>query len=276
MKPKLMLTDLDGTLLRDDKSLSPANLAALERAAAGGCQVVLATGRLLGAIPPFLRDLPFLRYFILMNGAKVLDRKTGEVLYRCEIPLETAKKVFALMDPLDCTVDCFQNDEGIMDRKYFDRLDHYIPHRPSLEMTRRNRTPVDDFWGTVQARGDTVQKIQMYFPHLELRPQVSALLHEQVPELIQAISMPGNLELNAPGATKGTALEKLCQALSIDPRDTIAFGDGTNDISMLQAAGIGVAMANAAPETLAAADLTALSNQEDGVAQILNQWFSPQ
>ena len=273
MRPKLMLTDLDGTLLRDDKSLSPANLAALERAAAGGCQVVLATGRLMRAIPPFLRDLPFLRYFILMNGAKVLDRQTGEVLYRCEIPLKTAKRVFDLMDPLNCTVDCFQNDEGIMDRKYFDRLDYYIPHPPSLEMTRRNRTPVDDFWGTVRSRGDTVQKIQMYFPHLELRPQVAALLRREAPELIQSVSMPGNLELNAPGATKGIALEKLCQALSIDPRDTVAFGDGTNDVSMLQAAGIGVAMANAAPETLAAAGLAAPSNQEDGVAQVLSRWF---
>ena len=79
-----MLTDLDGTLLRDDKSLSPANRAALERAAAGGCQVVVATGRLLRAVPQVLLDLPFLRYFILMNGAQVLDRATGEVLYRCE------------------------------------------------------------------------------------------------------------------------------------------------------------------------------------------------
>ena len=85
--------------------------------------------------------------------------------------------------------------------------------------------------------------------------------------------MPGNLELNAAGATKGIALEKLCAALHIDPLEAIAFGDGTNDISMLRSAGIGVAMANAAPETLAAADLVAPSNQEDGVAQILSRFF---
>ena len=101
MKPALMLTDLDGTLLRDDKSLSPANRSALERAAAGGCKVVIATGRLLRAIPQYLLDLPFLRYFILMNGAKIWDRQTGEVLYRCEIPLPTAKRVFDLAGPGD-------------------------------------------------------------------------------------------------------------------------------------------------------------------------------
>lgn len=273
MKPKLMLTDLDGTLLRDDKSLSPANRSALERAAAGGCQIVVATGRLWRVIPQFLLDLPFLRYFILMNGAKILDRQTGEVLYRCEIPLKTAKKVFDLMEPLDCTVDCFQNDRGIMARSYYDRLDYYIPDPISRIMAQGNREPVDDFWGAVQAGGPTVQKVQMYFPHLELRPQAAALLQREVPELVQGISMPGNLELNAAGATKGIALEKLCAALRIDPLDAIAFGDGTNDISMLRSAGIGVAMANAAPETLAAADLIAPSNQEDGVAQILNRFF---
>ena len=274
MKPKLILTDLDGTLLRDDKSLSPANLAALERAAAQGCLVVPATGRLLRAIPSFLLELPFLRYFILMNGAKVLDRQTGEVLYRCEIPLATAKRVFDLMEPLDCTVDCYQNDTGLMERKYFDHLDYYIPHPVSKRMTQSNRIAVDNLWETVQAGGETVQKIQMYFPHLELRPQAAALLQREVPELVQGISMPGNLELNAQGATKGIALEKLCAALHIDPLEAIAFGDGTNDISMLQAAGMGVAMANAAPETLAAADLAAPSNQEDGVAQVLSRWFS--
>ena len=147
MRPKLMLTDLDGTLLRDDKSLSPANRSALERAAAGGCEIVVATGRLWRVVPQFLLDLPFLRYFILMNGAKILDRQTGEVLYRCEIPLKTAKKVFDLMEPLDCTVDCFQNDRGIMARSYYDQLDYYIPDPISRIMAQGNREPVDDFWG---------------------------------------------------------------------------------------------------------------------------------
>ncbi len=82
MRPKLILTDLDGTLLREDKSLSPANRAALEWAAAQGAEIVVSTGRLYTGIPQELRDLPFLRYFILMNGAKVYDRQTGQTLGR--------------------------------------------------------------------------------------------------------------------------------------------------------------------------------------------------
>ena len=274
MKPKLILTDLDGTLLRDDKSLSPANRAALVRAAAQGAEVVVATGRFFGGIPRELLELPFLRYFILMNGAKVYDRREDRVLYRSEIPLAQAERVMDLLEPLDCTVDCYQNDVGWMERRYFDHLDYYVTDPVSRAMVRSHRRPVDDLRAQVRAGGDTVQKMQAYFPHLELRPQVMALLRREVPGVVQSVSLPTNLELNAAGATKGAALAALCRALGVDPLDTAAFGDGTNDVSMLAAAGVGVAMANGAPETKQAADLVTASNQEDGVALVLDRWFA--
>ena len=274
MKPKLILTDLDGTLLRDDKSLSPANRAALVRAAAQGAEVVVATGRFFGGIPRELLELPFLRYFILMNGAKIYDRREDRVLYRSEIPLAQAERVMDLLEPLDCTVDCYQNDVGWMERRYFDHLDYYVTDPVSRAMVRSHRRPVDDLRAQVRAGGDTVQKMQAYFPHLELRPRVMALLRREVPGVVQSVSLPTNLELNAAGATKGAALAELCRALGVDPLDTAAFGDGTNDVSMLAAAGVGVAMANGAPETRQAADLVTASNQEDGVALVLDRWFA--
>lgn len=274
MKPKLILTDLDGTLLRDDKSLSPANRAALVRAAAQGAEVVVATGRFFGGIPRELLELPFLRYFILMNGAKIYDRREDRVLYRSEIPLAQAERVMDLLEPLDCTVDCYQNDVGWMERRYFDHLDYYVTDPVSRAMVRSHRRPVDDLRAQVRAGGDTVQKMQAYFPHLELRPRVMALLRQEVPGVVQSVSLPTNLELNAAGATKGAALAALCRALGLDPLDTAAFGDGTNDVSMLAAAGVGVAMANGAPETRQAADLVTASNQEDGVALVLDRWFA--
>lgn len=271
--PKLVLTDLDGTLLRDDKRLSPANRAALERASAQGCQVVLATGRSYMSLSQELRDLPFLRYFIFMNGAKVYDLKTDRILYRAEIGAETAEKLFDLLDPLDLSVDCYQNDQGFIDKKYYDRLDYYIIDPISREHSRLQRTPLEDFRGTIRAGGGAVQKLQCFFPHPELAPDVIRLIHQEFPELELSSSLPGNLEINAPGATKGAALVALCRALSLDPAQAMAFGDGTNDLAMLRQAGTGVAMANGAPEVLAAADLVAPSNQEDGVAKVLARWF---
>ena len=135
-KPKLILTDLDGTLLRDDKTLSPANRAALERAAGQGAQVVLSTGRSYKSLSQELRDLPFLRYFILVNGAKVYDLQTDTVLYRAEVPMDVAQGLFQMFEPLDACIDCYQNDTGLMDRKYYDHLERYIDDPHALKMTQ--------------------------------------------------------------------------------------------------------------------------------------------
>ena len=275
MKPKLILFDLDGTLLTHEKTLSPGNRAALERAAGAGAELVIATGRIYRAVPPQVRELPFLRYFILINGAKVYDRKEDRVLYRAEIPLATAERIFSDMEGVDATVDCYQNDEGLMDRRFLDNLEHYIRDPESIRLVRMTRRPCDDFRAAARAGGDSVQKVQFYFPDLRERARVKQALEKRYPEVALSISMPENLEVNDARATKGHALLALCRSLGIDPARTAAFGDGTNDISMLKTAGVGVAMANADPETKAAADLITGDNQQDGVAQVLNRWFLP-
>lgn len=271
--PKLILTDLDGTLLRDDKHLSPANRCALERASARGCQVVLATGRSYASLPRELRALPFLRYFIFMNGAKVYDRERDRVLYRAEIDPETVERLLDMLTPLDLSVDCYQHDRGYIDQRYYDRLDYYVKDETARRHERVSRTPLSDFRGTIRAGGGAVQKFQCFFPHPEHSSAVIQQLRREFPQLAFSSSLPGNLEINASGATKGEALLALCRELRLDPAETVAFGDGTNDLTMLRQAGIGVAMANGAPEVLAAADLTAPSNQDDGVAEILARWF---
>lgn len=273
MRPKLILTDLDGTLLTDEKTLSPASRAALERAARAGAEIVIATGRIYRGIPQAVRALPFLRYFILMNGAKAWDRREDRVLYRAELPLATAERIFDDMEHIEATVDCFQNDEGYMDRRFLDNLEHYIRDKESLGVVRMSRRSCDDFRGTVRAGGESVQKLQFYFPDLEERARVKAWLEERYPETVLSTSMPENLEVNAARATKGHALLALCRALEIDPGETAAFGDGTNDVTMLREAGVGVAMANADPASRAAADRVTCSNQEDGVARVLDEWF---
>lgn len=273
MKPKLILFDLDGTLLTHEKTLSPGNRAALERAARAGAEIVIATGRIYRGIPEMVRELPFLRYFILMNGAKVYDRKEDKVLYRAEIPLATAERIFDDMESIDATVDCFQNDDGYMDGRYLDNLEHYIRDSESIRLVRLTRRRCEDFRATVRAAGSDIQKMQFYFPDLQERARVKAWLEERYPEAVLSISMPENLELNDARATKGHGLLALCEVLGLDPAQTAAFGDGTNDISMLKTAGVGVAMANADPATKAAADLITGDNQQDGVAQVLNQWF---
>lgn len=274
VKPKLILFDLDGTLLDDQKRLSAANREALDRAAGQGSEIVIATGRFYNGVPQELLDLPYLRYFILMNGAKVYDRVKDEVLYQAEMDLATAEKIFDYSETLNATVDCYQNGVGWMSRYYYDHLEDYIEDPVVCRMVRSHRIPTDDFRNTVRKGGSTVQKIQLHFRDLSLRPAVMEWLCRELPNVVQSISMVTNLEINDAQATKGKALLALCQALDLDVNRTAAFGDGTNDLTMLQRAGIGVAMANGAPAVREAADLIAPTNGEDGVAFVLNQWFA--
>ena len=181
--------------------------------------------------------------------------------------------LFQMFEPLDACIDCYQNDTGLMDRKYYDHLERYIDDPHALKMTQDCRTPLDHFREAVRAGGESVQKLQAFFHTPEARTEALRQLGEAYPQLILSSSLPGNLEINAPGATKGDALLALCRALGLAPACAVAFGDGTNDMTMIRSAGIGVAMANAEPEVLAVADLVAPSNQEDGVAQVLSRWF---
>ena len=245
----------------------------LGQPARAGAEIVVATGRIYRGIPAEVRDLPFLRYFILMNGAKVWDRREDRVLYRAEIPLATAERVFDDLASVEATVDCYLNDDGYMPQYYLDRLEHYIHDPESLRLVRATRHGRADFRAFVRSSGCGVQKIQCYFPDLQERARVKTWLEGRYPQLVLSMSMTENLELNDARATKGHALLALCAALGADPGEAAAFGDGTNDLSMLRTAGVGVAMANAHPDTKAVADLITGDNQKDGVAQVLNRWF---
>ena len=108
--------------------------------------------------------------------------------------------------------------------------------------------------------------MQMHFKDPQLRLRELESLPALFPETAVSSSLPWNIEINSSGATKGKALKMLCAALGIDVRDTLAFGDGTNDLDMIQTAGVGVAMGNAVEEVKQAADWVAPRNVENGVA----------
>ena len=116
-----------------------------------------------------------------MNGAKVYDRQTDITLGRAEIPWTTADAVIDFLEPLNCSVDCFQNDQGLMARKYYDHLEQYVTHPPSFDLVKHTRGPVDDLKEAVQTGGGSVQKFHAYFPDLALRPKVMEQLRREFP-----------------------------------------------------------------------------------------------
>ena len=269
MKTKLIAFDLDGTILHDDKSVSERSLRALRRAWEAGALIVPATGRIHKAVPEPIRRQPFTRYTIAVNGAKVYDAVRGETVYRAEIPNALALELTAYMDGLDVLYDCYKDDWGYVSRAMYARAADYIADPGILALFYRSRTPVDDLASFFRADGGSVQKLQMHFRDREARKRELETLPERFPAIAVSTSVPTNIELNIAAANKGDALLALCAALGIAPEETLAFGDGTNDLSLLRAAGTGVAMANADPAVRAAADVICGDNEHDGLAAFL-------
>ena len=271
MKFKLIAFDLDGTILHDDKTISDRSLRALYAAHERGALIVPATGRIYKGVPAALRLQPFSRYYITINGAKVFDAQRDETLCSAEMPNELTLRLMEHMDALDVIYDCYKDDWGYVSRSMYERAGDYISDRGILELFYRSRTPVEDLKAYLRADGGSVQKAQMHFRDMRARKKELETLPALFPEVAVSTSVPSNIELNIAAANKGDALCSLCAALGIPIEETLAFGDGTNDTSMLRAAGTGVAMGNADFSVKAAADAVCDDNEHDGLAKYLEK-----
>lgn len=271
----VILLDLDGTLLTSSKEISAANYQALETAAERGIHIVPATGRFYAGMPQVVRDLPFFRYAVTVNGAQVYDRLEAKVLYRAEIPPEAAERIYGLLDELPVIYDCFLDGWGHMDRRNYDRIDQFIADPRVNSMVKALRSPVDGFRAFTRAQNKPVQKIQMFFQDMAAREKALAELAEKLPDMAVTSSIPNNVEINAKEASKGAALRFLCRYLGINLADSMAIGDSSNDASMVEAAGVGAAMGNAHPALKELADGITDTNDRDGVAKAIAR-FCPE
>lgn len=278
---KIISLDLDGTLLDSQKRLSEANRAALEEAAAKGVHIVPTTGRFFGMMPQAVRDLPFVRYAITINGAQVYDRETDTAIVREEIPLDMALDIISLLEGYDVIYDCYRSNWGWMTESLQAKAEDYATDAHYLKMVREFRKPVPDlkeYLKSTAAEGD-VQKVMLFARNTPGSESVTKAITEAVSErfpLIKTTSSTwNNLELNIATAHKGNSLKRFAEHLGYTLDNCMALGDGTNDLSMIEAAGLGVAMSNAHPLVLAAADHVTVSNDEDGVAKAIRDFVLP-
>lgn len=268
---KLIALDLDGTLLTTDKKLTEENWTALQAAADAGIEIVPATGRYYDVIPEPIRTLPFIHYAITINGAQIYDIRDRRVLARAELPWETAVNIMEYFDGIPVIYDCYQDNRGWITAALQEKAPRFAKSEPVLEMIQKFRTPVPELKAHLRERGRPVQKVMAFFDDNALRLQAKKDLAEAFPETSITSSVENNLEINAGAANKGTALKTLAEALGIPMEQTMAFGDDLNDASMLRAAGIGVAMGNASPEAIRAADLQTTTCDDSGVAAAIRR-----
>ena len=280
---KIIALDLDGTLLDSEKRLSEVNRAALERAAEKGVLIVPTTGRFFGMMPPAVRDLPFVRYAITINGAQVYDRETDTAIVRDEIPLDRALGVMEVLDRYDVIYDCYRQNWGWMTAALQDKAADYATNEHYLKMVREFRRPVPELKAHLRETADQgdVQKVMLFARREQgtgnreqgVLDEIRLELAAKFPEIKVTASTWNNLELNIKTAHKGNALKRFAEHLGFGLENCMAFGDGMNDFTMVEKAGLGVAMANAEPEVKRVAKWIAPSNDEDGVANGIEKWI---
>jgi hypothetical protein len=266
----LVALDLDDTTLHSDSTLSPATRDAICALSDSGCEVVIASGRAFTALPESMLSLGVVRYAVTSNGAAVNRVPDGHRILSYTLSARAVGAVLAAV-PEDIIIEGFVDGVPYSDRRYvadpvqFGCTPAYIPY---IQTTRQ---PVDDVRAFLRVHADVLDSINIVCPTPEFRNKLEPIIAAAADDVYLTNSARHLLELVDHRAGKGAALRGLCEHLGLAASQVAAFGNADNDVDMLRFAGLGVAVANAAPNCLAAADLVTASNNDDGVAKILCQ-----
>ncbi|WP_137232522.1 HAD family hydrolase [Streptomyces sp. BPSDS2] len=259
----LIATDLDGTLLRPDDTVSARSRAALARAAASGARHLIVTGRPVPGIRALLADLAYTGLVVCGQGTQLYEAGSGRLLRSATLDREAADTALGKIEAEVGAVFAAVDQDGV-DGVTLIEAEYRMPN-PTLPARRVGSR--DALWA------QPVIKVLVRHPELG-DDELTAAARAAVGELATVtMAGPGTVELAPRGVDKGTGLALAAELLEIGAERTIAFGDMPNDLPMFAGSGHRVAMGNAHPELRAAADEVTLSNAEDGVAVVLERLF---
>ncbi len=257
---RLIATDLDGTLLRDDKTTSARTIAALQRVREAGIALVLVTGRPPRRLKSVARELDVTGHAICCNGALIYDLAADTIVEHTTLAADVARQLVVALREAAPGV-CFAIERGLI-----------FGHEPAY--TTISQITEDEPSLSADAHAlcaEAVTKLIVRHPELPLDDLLR--ISRSVAGERAAVTYSGApfVEIAAAGITKASALAGLCDRLGIASSAVIAFGDMPNDLPMLTWAGQSVAVANAHPDVLAAVDEVTAANEDDGVAVVLER-----
>jgi Cof subfamily protein (haloacid dehalogenase superfamily) len=256
-------TDLDGTLLRSDGTLDARTLRALGHIEATGALVVLCTARPARWLAPLAPAAGRHGVVVCANGGVIWSVHDEAVLDQFPLAVEVAREVVARLRAV-----LPEGAWAVERAEAFAREPGYTPRWP---------VPDDTVVDAIDVLLSVAPvKLMLRHPHLTVA-DLAARAQEHVGHLVEITYSSGEdalLEISAAGVSKASALAGVCAARGIGPEEVIAFGDMPNDLPMLVWAGHGVAVANAHPEVLAAADEVTAANDDCGVAQVLERMLA--
>ncbi|KKK36578.1 haloacid dehalogenase [Mesobacillus campisalis] len=265
MSYKMIVLDLDDTLLRDDHSISERTKEALMKAQEQGVKVVLASGRPTPGMLHIADELSLEQYgsFILsFNGGKIINYSTKEEMFSSTLSLPQVKKLYELSQREGVDLHTYVGHEIIAETDNpYTRIESQLTGLP-VKL-------VDDF---VEGVEEEVVKVLMVGDPDKMKTVEAKLQVELAEEFSVMRSKPFFLEFTEKGVTKGTSLNQLIQDCGIKREEVIAMGDSYNDQAMIEFAGLGVAMGNAPDDIKEIADHVTDTNMNDGVAKVVEEF----
>ncbi|MED1787966.1 Cof-type HAD-IIB family hydrolase [Brevibacillus laterosporus] len=263
---KMIVLDLDDTLLQDDHTISTRTKSALMKAQEAGVKVVLASGRPTYAMTHIAEELELEKYgsFILsFNGAKIINWKTKEELFSSTLPVETVHELYDISKKEQVGILSYDGDDIVAET-----VTAYT--KKESEITGMNIKEVESF---TQAITRPVVKVLMVDDPTKLAIVEKKLQKQLEGQLSVMRSKPFFLEFTEAGVDKGTSLHQLINKLGIEQAEVIAIGDSYNDLAMITFAGLGVAMGNAPDDIKEVADYVTDTNMNHGVAKVVETFI---
>lgn len=271
MQIRLIALDLDGTVFNDQKEITPSTLEAIRAALQKGITVLPATGRTVTGVPKAFLEIPGVRYALTSNGASVVDLQTGEKLVSLPFDMEQAERAFDVLEDYGGMLSIFIDGESYTTTANAQDSLSMVPEN-LREYFRSTRNEVPDMHAMMEAHPREIEKFSILYPTEAQRDAAWQAVAKACPQLEITSSIERNMELNAPGVSKGRGLMALAERLGLARDQVMAVGDSGNDLTMLEAAGLGVAMGNATREVRHAADVITADNNHDGVAEAIEKY----
>lgn len=275
MKYKMVCIDMDGTLLGPRKRISKKNKSAIKMAHDKGIEIVVTTGRIYNNAAYFSNLLGVKSPVIAANGAIVLDEKNNEVIYQSHILTEDCIKLLDILDT-HRTFYQFYTDDTIYCNNWVTKISTrvFMTKQTSFEHLKVNYINIQGKKAWVdlfKSKRKEIVKCVIVSPNKrkinEIRSEISKLSN-----IIVFGAGEHSLEVNYKTVSKGNAVRILGEKYNIKKEEIICIGDNENDISMIEYAGVGIAMGNAIQEVKEKADYITDSNGRDGVAKAINKF----
>lgn len=271
MDYKLIALDMDGTVLSPDTTITPDTAESINQALDAGIQVVFCSGRCAEEIRPYIEPFPKMRYAICENGCYVLDLKTGEYIDYRGLERWLTDRIMEEAKRHDVLIQMATGGKYYMQDWTLNRLSEFRLEKYS-GLLQETGVFIHDLVKYYETFDAPISKINFYCTNMKERSEIIDSLQAENLPLSYVSGLQDNIEMISSTAGKGVGLTALCKYLQLSREQVMAVGDNDNDISMLEAAGLAVAMGNAVPELKAVADVMTEDNAHDGVAAAIRKY----